>query len=658
MDDNGIVKYVWDFRDGSDKVRIANPTHTFKKAGTYKVILIVKDAGGLADIDPIYITVTDSANEGPVAKASGTPLSGPAPLDVAFTGDNSTDDHGITRYKWVFGDGTISAEANPTHTFESTGTYQVKLVVFDAEGERKATFLNVTATGGNKAPVAVAKANPTQGIAPHQVAFNAGSSTDDKGITGYTWDFGDGRAATAKNPSRTYNTPGVYQAKLTVTDGSGLTSTDTVTITVDGASSGGGGSDDGGDGGDGGGSSGPSDIPAGAVKASSFGFKAGDASDALNKAMNSSAKVIVIDKQSSDWIVKPTKFFYTKNKTIIFEPGVVLRAKKGAFYKTNHSLFTLYHPENVVIEGYGATLQMNKSEYTTGEWRHALIILGGRNVTVKGLTIKDSGGDGVNIHAGGLKYSENITIQDVVSTNNRRNALTVISGRNVWIKNCEFSYSSGTKPESGIHLEPEEFGQQLTNINFENCKIHHNDGTGFSLGTRHLNSSSPPISVNVKNSNFSMNVIAPNEGRVETEILANSGQYGNPVKGLATFSGLTFEGTKSRIFLTKKPDSAFKVVFNNCTANNVIQNGGVSPIALQAAPNVNNSLGGIEFNNFYIQYSKNQSFMTVTGPRGFPLKNITGTFTVKEPSDKPINYQYGISPNDGENYKVNYNHVN
>ena len=198
MDDNGIVKYVWDFRDGSDKVRIANPTHTFKKAGTYKVILIVKDAGGLADIDPIYITVTDSANEGPVAKASGTPLSGPAPLDVAFTGDNSTDDHGITRYKWVFGDGTISAEANPTHTFESTGTYQVKLVVFDAEGERKATFLNVTATGGNKAPVAVAKANPTQGIAPHQVAFNAGSSTDDKGITGYTWDFGDGRAPQPK----------------------------------------------------------------------------------------------------------------------------------------------------------------------------------------------------------------------------------------------------------------------------------------------------------------------------------------------------------------------------------------------------------------------------------------------------------------------------
>ncbi len=289
-------------------------------------------------------------------------------------------------------------------------------------------------------------------------------------------------------------------------------------------------------------------YPPGTVKASSFGFKAGDASKAFNAAMNSKASVIVIDKQSSDWIIGPTKFFYTKNKRIIFESGVVVRAKKGAFPKTNHSLFTLYHPENVQVEGYGATLQMNKSEYNTGEWRHALIILGGRNISVKGLTIKDSGGDGVNIHPGNLKYSENITIEDVFSTNNRRNALTVISGKNVWIRNCEFSYSNGTRPESGIHLEPESFGQQLTNINFENCKIHHNDGTGFSLGTRHLKSTSPAISVNVKNSNFSMNVIAPNEGRVETEILANSGQYGNPVKGLATFSNITFNGTKAGYF--------------------------------------------------------------------------------------------------------------
>lgn len=399
-------------------------------------------------------------------------------------------------------------------------------------------------------------------------------------------------------------------------------------------------------------------YPPGAVKASSFGFKAGDATKAFMAAINSNKSVIIIDKQSSDWVIGPCKFFSTTNKTIIFERGVVLRAKKGAYPKTNDSMFTLYHPTNVVVEGYGATLQMNKSEYNTGEWRHALIILGGRNVTVKGLTIKDSGGDGVNIHPGGRKYSEDITIEDIVSTNNRRNALTVISGKNVYVRNSEFMYSSGTRPESGIHLEPEAFGQELTNINFENCKIHHNDGTGFSLGTRHLKSTSPPISVNVKNSNFSMNVIAPNEGRVETEILANSGQYGNPVKGLATFSNITFNGTKARLFLTKKPDYAFKVVFNNCTATNVTQNISVSPIDLQSAPAVNNNLGGIEFNNFYIQYSKSKSFMTVAGPKGFPLKNITGSFTIKEPGDKPISYIYGISAKNGTNYKVSYKHVN
>ncbi|HVL90105.1 MAG TPA: S8 family serine peptidase [Actinomycetota bacterium] len=58
------------------------------------------------------------------------------------------------------------------------------------------------------------------------------TSTDDTGITGWSWSFGDGSTATTKNPSKTYATEGAKTISLTVTDAGGLTSTSSTTVTV------------------------------------------------------------------------------------------------------------------------------------------------------------------------------------------------------------------------------------------------------------------------------------------------------------------------------------------------------------------------------------------------------------------------------------------
>lgn len=72
----------------------------------------------------------------------------------------------------------------------------------------------------NQAPTAVASANPTSGPAPLTVAFSSSGSSDPEGqpLT-YSWSFGDGSSSTAANPSHTYPNAGVYQARLTVSDG-------------------------------------------------------------------------------------------------------------------------------------------------------------------------------------------------------------------------------------------------------------------------------------------------------------------------------------------------------------------------------------------------------------------------------------------------------
>jgi PKD repeat protein len=46
----------------------------------------------------------------------------------------NTTSGAVTSYKWTFGDGNSSTEANPTHTYKMIGQYQVNLIAFNQEG--------------------------------------------------------------------------------------------------------------------------------------------------------------------------------------------------------------------------------------------------------------------------------------------------------------------------------------------------------------------------------------------------------------------------------------------------------------------------------------------------------------------------------------------
>ncbi len=49
---------------------------------------------------------------------------------INFT-DSSTSPHEITSWSWDFGDGTLSTEENPSHTYDHDGTYYVCLTIHD-----------------------------------------------------------------------------------------------------------------------------------------------------------------------------------------------------------------------------------------------------------------------------------------------------------------------------------------------------------------------------------------------------------------------------------------------------------------------------------------------------------------------------------------------
>ena len=58
---------------------------------------------------------------------------GPLPHTVDFT-DKSTSSEPIVSHEWDFGDGGSSTEVNPSHTYQSDGTFDVALTVTDAKG--------------------------------------------------------------------------------------------------------------------------------------------------------------------------------------------------------------------------------------------------------------------------------------------------------------------------------------------------------------------------------------------------------------------------------------------------------------------------------------------------------------------------------------------
>ncbi|HPP77109.1 PKD domain-containing protein, partial [Methanospirillum sp.] len=154
------------------------------------------------------------------ADFTATPTSGPAPLTVQFTDTSTTE---WSTWTWDFGDGGTSVIKNPSHVYETAGTYTVKMTVGSMSGSTTVTkdnYITVTQAGGI---VANFTATPTSGTAPLTVQF---TDTSTGNPTMWAWDFGDGTTeGMLANPSHTYQNPGTYTVKLTASSATGGSST-------------------------------------------------------------------------------------------------------------------------------------------------------------------------------------------------------------------------------------------------------------------------------------------------------------------------------------------------------------------------------------------------------------------------------------------------
>ena len=126
----GLGEYIWfwDFGDQSEDSNKQNPTHIYTEPGTYMATLTVISYGETAT-DTAEVIVYD-IDELSVNIANGNCIVGENIIYSASI-NGGTPPYNIA---WDFGDGTTSMDTNPSHIYETSGTYTIQVTVTDDRG--------------------------------------------------------------------------------------------------------------------------------------------------------------------------------------------------------------------------------------------------------------------------------------------------------------------------------------------------------------------------------------------------------------------------------------------------------------------------------------------------------------------------------------------
>lgn len=146
----------------------------------------------------------------PEADFSATLTSGVAPFTVMFIADCENAE----TLTWEFGDGSVSTQTHPSHTYTQAGWYDVRLTASNTNGsDTKIRYDFIHVTENLVQPIANFTGDPRTGAVPLTVQFFDTTTGD---ATNFQWEFGDGGMSTARNPVHTYGVAKSYDVKLSV----------------------------------------------------------------------------------------------------------------------------------------------------------------------------------------------------------------------------------------------------------------------------------------------------------------------------------------------------------------------------------------------------------------------------------------------------------
>jgi len=211
------ISSFWTFGDGTNSSQI-NPVKTFLNGGTFPVKLI-NNYGNCSDSITKNVTII---TQPPVDFSVNDSTACNPPFAPNFV-DKSP---GASTWLWSFGDGGTSNQQNPTHTYTTSGFFDISLTITLPGGcsntITKKQYIKIKST-----TVDILNA-PIGGCVPFTYRPIPKIESVDS-IVKYSWDLGEaGAIYNTQFPSHTYNSPGSYDIQLSVTTQTGCVVTKSV----------------------------------------------------------------------------------------------------------------------------------------------------------------------------------------------------------------------------------------------------------------------------------------------------------------------------------------------------------------------------------------------------------------------------------------------
>ena len=364
------------------------------------------------------------------------------------------------------------------------------------------------------------------------------------------------------------------------------------------------------------------DVAAGRIetaRASWWGFNEEDATETLQAAINSGAKTLIVENMGKTWFVEPITL--AGDQEILFEEGVEVRAKRGSFKDTGASLFTGAGIKNVTLRGDGATLRMWREDYADpdryerGAWRMVLRFSDCENVKVYGLTLAESGGDGIYL---GGRFNRKVHIKDVTCIRNYRQGISVIAAEDLLIEDCLLAETTGTPPRCGIDFEPNYADTRLSAV-MRNCITRNNGAAGYTIAVNKGN----PISLRFENCRS----IGDRSAGAVIE-LSNTPN----AKGTVEYINCSFENSQGAgIHLRSNAATGYRVTFKDCAIiDPVHKNVRLTPIVMESEGGCKVAVGNVDFGNMRIRGPEDRLPILFEDKGAVGLENVTGTLLVEK----------------------------
>lgn len=378
------------------------------------------------------------------------------------------------------------------------------------------------------------------------------------------------------------------------------------------------------------------DVAAGRLqeaRASWWGFEEADATACLQAAIDSRVPRLIVDQVGKPWIVRPIRL--VSNQEIVFEKGVEVLAQADEFKGSNDSLFTGRRVENVSLIGYGATLRMRRADYADparykkAEWRHVVQFFSSRNIKIYGLTLAESGGDGIYLGTAERGVTnQNVHIKDVVCDRNYRQGISVITAEDLLIENTLLRATAGTPPMAGIDFEPNEADERIVNCVMRNCVAEGNHGWGYVAYLPPLKADSAPVSLRLEN----CRAVGNQAGGFA---FITGGTEAAAVHGQVDLIHCEFTDNGGPAFLVGSnppPPIGCRITVQNCSfRDNAVENPLQSPILFSTSEEADRDVGGVQFIDVLVRdpvARPPMSFMDMAA--GLSVSHVTGNLLLEE----------------------------